>query len=844
MKTDKQVKAEFRFLASKEPEKHYPVQILKQEGFHRNKCSACGKHFWNLEPQAKLCGDPSCSGGYKFVGNSPAKKQFDYIGAWEGFRDFFKKLGYYEYKRYPVVARWRPDVYWVGASVYPFQPFVVKGEIRPKSNAVIIPQLSLRFNDIDNVGITGSHYVCFDMFGQLHFEKKENYKPNDYWFQYFSWITKGMGVPKEELTVHEDAWAGGGTFGPCMEFFSRGMEIGNQVYMQYEVLENGYKELDIKVLDMGQGHERVPWFTTGKSTSYETTFPTVAKYLYSETGIKVDEKLMQKFLPYSALLNVDEVDDIEKVWKDIAKKTGYSEHELKEKVIPLAALYSIGEHSRAALVALNDGALPSNAGGGYNLRVILRRALGFIEQYNWSIELPKLAEMHAKFLRPMYPELSGQLDDVSAILENEKKKFAEGRKRNASIISKTIEKPVSTETLIELYDSHGVNPEQVAKAASMAGKKVVVPDNFYSLVAERHEQQEQATATHKETRLDLAGIPETKILYYADWSLVEFKGKIIKILGNLVVLDQTAFYPTSGGQIHDIGTLAGKEVADVFKQDAIVVHKLKDVSGLKEGIEAHGKIDLERRRQLMQHHSGVHLLNLCARKILGPHVYQAGAAKTLGKARLDITHFELLTSDEIKKIQNCADELIAKNVALKKEFLPREVAEEKYGMRIYQGGFIPGKNLRIVTLGEDVEACGGTHANSTKDIGQIKLLGSTKVQDGVIRLEIVAGNAKERLTSQKEGVLEEAAALLGVEKSMVPSRVKELFEKWKKTTKAAKKGQKLDSKELELVSREKDIGADEELLKKTAQLLSTQPEHVPNTIKRFQKELADSIKKS
>jgi len=148
-----------------------------------------------------------------------------------------------------------------------------------------------------------------------------------------------------------------------------------------------------------------------------------------------------------------------------------------------------------------------------------------------------------------------------------------------------------------------------------------------------------------------------------------------------------------------------------------------------------------------------------------------------------------------------------------------------------------------VTLGEDVEACGGTHANSTKDIGHIKLLGSTKVQDGIIRLEIVAGNAKEKLSSEKKGVLEETAKLLGVEKAAVPIRANELFEKWKKATKAVKKGQKMDAKELLLVSKGKDAGSDEELLKKTAQVLSTHPEHVPNTIKRFQKELNESIEK-
>ncbi|MEK6942123.1 MAG: alanine--tRNA ligase-related protein, partial [archaeon] len=403
----------------------------------------------------------------------------------------------FEYKTYPVVARWRQDVYWVGASVYPFQPYVVSGEIKPKSNAAIIPQLCLRFNDIDNVGITGSHYVCFDMFGQLHFEKAKDYGMALYWAEYFDWLTKGMGIPAKEIVVHEDAWAGGGTFGPCMEFFSRGMEIGNQVYMQYRQTDTGFEELGIKVLDMGQGHERVPWFTTGKSTSYETTFPTVAKYLYRQTGIKVDEKFMQRFLPHSALLNFDETDDIEKVWKEIAKKLSVDVKELKEKVLPLSQLYSIGEHSRASLVALTDGALPSNVGGGYNLRVIMRRTMGFIEKNGWEIDYAKLSEMHAAFLKPMYPHLSESLGDILKIIENEQKKFKENRLRSREIISKTVSKKVDTQTLIGLYDSHGINPDDVAREAKSAGKEVLVPQNFYSMVAERHGQKEQATKTKK-----------------------------------------------------------------------------------------------------------------------------------------------------------------------------------------------------------------------------------------------------------------------------------------------------------------------------------------------------------
>ena len=114
------------------------------------------------------------------------------------------------------------------------------------------------------------------------------------------WLNKGLGLEDDEIIFHEDAWAGGGNFGPCMEFFSRGMELGNQVYMMYEQTPSGTKELKLKVLDMGMGHERNAWFTHGTSTSYESTFPTVMKKLHQLTGVRVDEKLMAKFLPYAS----------------------------------------------------------------------------------------------------------------------------------------------------------------------------------------------------------------------------------------------------------------------------------------------------------------------------------------------------------------------------------------------------------------------------------------------------------------------------------------------------------------------------------------------------------------
>ncbi len=789
MKTDKQVKKEFRAKAQKQPEKHYPVSALKELGFHRNKCEKCGNFFWSTDENRSVCGDAQCLGGYQFIGSPNTKKKFDYIETWDAFKKFFRKKGYFEYKRYPVVARWRDDVYWVGASVYPFQPYVVSGEIKPKSNAVIIPQPSLRFNDIDNVGVTGSHYVCFDMLGQLHFEQAKDYDMETYWKEYFEWISKGMTVPEDEIVVHEDAWAGGGTFGPSMEFFSKGMEIGNQVYMQYQVEEGGACELDIKVLDMGQGHERVPWFSTGKSNSYETTFPTVAKYLYKLTGFKPDEELMQKFLPFSALLNLDEVEDVNKVWKHISKQTGYDVKKMKEKILPLVAIYSIGEHSRAALFALNDGALPSNVGGGYNLRTILRRAFGFADKNEWSVDSQKLIELHARFLKPMYPELSKNLKNVNEILESEKRKHVENVKRSGQIIESVLkDKKISKAELIELYDSHGVSPEDVEKEAGEKGISVKIPDDFYAMVSERHEQKESKLRTEKEKKIDLDKLPETEKLYWSNWKKTEFDAVVLKIIGSLVVLDRTGFYPTSGGQEHDTGELGGQKIEAVFTQNGHIIHSLSEKPLFKEGDKIRGIIDFERREQLTQHHTTAHLVNAVARELLGRHVWQAGAAKTVEKGRLDISHFENLSNEQLEKIEVRVNELVKKNIAIGSEILPREKAG--------------------------------------------------RVQDGIVRINYVSGKAAEKATGEKSSFLEETAFAMGVSKQQVPARARELFSKWKKARKAVKKGKSIEGTELEPAKKvQKEELSDERLLEETARAFSTQPEHVARTAKRFMEEL-------
>ncbi len=842
MKSAKQLKNEFKQTASKDPDRYYATAVLKKEGFMRKQCQ-CSTWFWTVNEEQSVCGDPACSGGFRFFEKNPAKNRLDYIGVWNAFAKFFKERGYTPIDRYPVVARWRDDSDFVQASIYDFQPYVVSGEVEPPANPLVVPQFCLRFNDIDNVGITGAHYTGFVMIGQHAFTVPDKYDQEKYFKDIHEWLTIGLGLPKEEITYHEDAWAGGGNFGPCMEYFSRGLELGNQVYMLYEQTEDGYRELKIKVLDMGMGHERNAWFTQGTSTSYETTFPTVCEHLYKKTGIKPDTTLIRKFLPHSSYLNIDEVEDIGRTWEFVAKKMGTDVKTLKEKILPLAAVYSVAEHSRSLLVALSDTALPSNVGGGYNLRVILRRALSFIDQYKWKVSLQELCRLHAEYLKPLFPELSEHLDDVSQILAVEEERYEATKEKAGKIVSRLMDRDITEKDLLQLYDSQGISPEIVREEAEKAGKDIVVPEDFYARVAELHEQEEQELQTKRAEDLNLDDVPDTVAQYYHDYRRHTFKAKVVKIIKNRVILDKTLFYPTSGGQLHDTGTLRGEDVAEVFRQGGKIVHVLEKVPRFKKGDRVEGIIEHKRRMQLAQHHSATHIVNAAAKKVLGNHINQAGAKKDLDKAHLDITHFRSLSDEEMKSIEDDANRIVHAGIPIQSSFMPRAEAEKEFGMGIYQGGAVPGRQLRIVNIeGTDVEACGGTHCRNTSEVGEIKLLRSTKISDGIVRLTYIAGKAKDLHLGEKEDLALEVAKALGADdKKMIPARVDELFRKWKKARKASKKKRldELTEADFNLESTETIDASDNDILSLAAKTLQTQPDHVLKTVNRFLKDLEE-----
>ena len=834
---DKELKKIFKIIASKNPDNYFPTQELKQLGYMRKHCDCCGNYFWTLLKERTVCGEPVCSGGFQVTTNNPAKVKLSFVGVWQKFVEILEPRGYLPIKRYPCVARWNPTSEFTIASISAFQPYVITGEIEPPAKKIIIPQFCLRFNDIENVGLTGSHNTGFVMIGQHVFVQPEEWNQGELFLDIHAFIHEGIGLPKEEITIHEDSWAGGGSFGCSLEFFSRGVELFNQVYTMFEQTPEGPQELKLKVLDMGLGQERVTWFSQGTPNMYEAIFPYVLTKLRDLTKIKIDFDLYDEFSRYSAYLNMDEVDDMDAAWDRVSEELNMDKKDLQEKVMPMTAIYSIADHTRTLLFAINDGKLPSNVGGGYNLRVILRRAISFIDKFGWELDLSDVCRWHAEELKDLFPEVSERLDDIKKILTAEKEKYYATKKKASKILEKLFTKgDISTETLIEIYDSRGINPEMVKETAKKFGRTVRIPDNFYSLVVERHEKKEQLDIVQEENKIDFNGGLETKSLYYNDYTKTTNKAKVLKIVDNKVILDQSVAYPTSGGQLHDIGTINGQKFNNVIKQGNYIIHILSEKPKFKEGDVVKVEVDKEWRTQLSQHHTATHIVNAAARSILGAHVNQAGAKKTLKHSTLDITHYKQITRKDLLKIENKANEIVKKAIDMKLSFLPRTEAEQKYGMTIYQGGAVPGKNIRIVEIpGVDVEACGGTHLNNTSEAGRIKLIKSQKIQDGIVRLTFTAGSATKELEVEDSLILSQLESLLEVSQSKIVGRVEELLDKWKNLNKAIQTGKFNES---DMVLKSTKI-VEAEPLTELSRILNTKKEDITKKVMKLFNEWND-----
>ena len=762
--------------------KHYKVQFLEGKGFRRKQCEKCRSFFWTVDEDRGLCGDASCT-GYDFIGKGT--KHLGYVETWQEIEKYFRRTGHTSIKRYPVVSRWRDDLYFTNASIIDFQPYVVTGEVEPPANPLIVPQTSLRFKDVTNVGLTGAHYTCFVMFGQHAFNNnktKQFYWKDEALMHDYNYLQKVIGVKAQDLTFKEDVWAGGGTFGPCIEYFAGGIELGNCVFMQFEDLGNGkYRELNTKVVDMGAGLERLAWYTNGTPTSYDVTYGPVLKKMAKNADLQIDKKLFTEYAKLAGRLNIDDVKNLHAEKERIAKHLGVSYDELYGNLERLQALYAVADHLKTILYTTTDGMLPSNSGGGYNLRMLLRRVFGFNDELKLNLNYAEIIRAHSAFLKNMDTTIAKGVPTTISLLQEEKQKFLKlketsRKKLDAVIAGAKKGAKLEQKELVKLYESDGIPVEMVQEFAGKQGISVEVPDDFYGMIAKKNEKDKRKI----KSGYNIEKFPKTRMLFYGDPYINEFAAKVVGVVGTAVVLDKTLFYPEAGGQAADIGELNSIEILDVQNESGVVLHHVKNASKFRRGMKVFGRIDVQRRLALMRHHTATHLLNAAARELLGQHIWQAGAQKDADKAHLDLTHYKRITDKELKVLEILVNERILANIPVKFHIMPRNKAEEKFGFRIYQGGFVPGKELRIVEIkGIDVQACGGTHVSNTGEIGFFKIIKREGVKDGVERITFAAGMPAIEYVQKRDELISKSAEVLGVPEQALLESTSRFFREWK-----------------------------------------------------------------
>ncbi|PSQ57550.1 alanine--tRNA ligase [Halobacteriales archaeon SW_8_68_21] len=814
-------------------EAEYRLDYFEKEGFERKECSSCGAHFWTRDAGRELCGEPPCA-DYSFIDDPGFPEAHSLSEMREAFLSFFEDHGHERIDPYPVAAnRWRDDVLLTQASIYDFQPLVTSGRTPPPANPLTVSQPCIRMQDIDNVGKTGRHTMAFEMMAHHAFNTREEvdegayaYHGEVYWkdetVQYCDELFESLGADLEEITYIEDPWVGGGNAGPAIEVIYKGAELATLVFMcmerdpdgDYEMKDgHTYSFMDTYIVDTGYGLERWTWMSQGTATVYEAIYPDAIDFLKQNAGIEhteAEREIVHRAAKLSGRLDIDDVDDVEAARGEIADRLDVDVERLRELVEPLESIYAIADHSRTLAYMFGDEIVPSNVGTGYLARMVLRRTKRLVDEVGVDAPLDELIDIQAERLG------YENRDTVREVVRSEERKYEETLERGARKVEQLADEyagtgePIPTAELLELYDSHGIQPDMVADIADERGATVDVPDDFYALVADRHEGADAAAAADgRDERL--ADLPETEKLFYDDQGRTEFEAVVLDVLegegGYDVVLDQTMFYPEGGGQPADRGQLTVGEttvdVTDVQETDGVVLHRTDADPGKGEFVR--GQVDGGRRDRLRAHHTATHLIGHAAREVLGGHVRQAGAQKGTDSARLDVRHFERITREDVEAIERVANELVRDDVPVRQEWPDRNEAEAEHGFDLYQGGVPPGTNVRLIHVGDaDVQACAGTHVDRTGEIGAVKVLKTEPVQDGVERIVFAAGRAAIAATQRTEDALYDAAAVLDVDPLDVPETAERFFEEWKA------RGKEIESLKEELAAARASGGADAE----------------------------------
>ncbi|MDN7024472.1 alanine--tRNA ligase [Methanoculleus sp. FWC-SCC1] len=783
-------------------EEEYTLDYFRSQGLIRKECTKCGAAFWTRDPDREFCGDAPCV-RYDFIG-SPVFNPHTVDEMREAFLSFFERHGHTRLERYPVAARWRDDIYLTIASIADFQPFVTSGVVPPPANPLTISQPCIRLNDLDSVGRSGRHLTQFEMMAHHAFNTPgEELYWKDETVALCEEFIASIGGDLAAVTYKEHPWIGGGNAGASVEVLIGGLEVATLVFMNLgrektahppvELDGTPYYPMDLRIVDTGYGLERFVWASRGSPTIYDAVFPEMVSRLMHSANLEylLDNAEFTKILGLNArFAGVMDISgtNLYKLRKRVAEAIDVPLEKLERMIGPIEKVYAIADHTRCLAYMLGDCIVPSNVREGYLARLVLRRTLRMMNDIRVEDDLADLIEQQMRTVG--LDAFDQDLDVVREIVANEVGRYAATLERGTRIVQKIAKsykkksERVPLAEVITLYDSHGIPPEMIREVAAAEGAVVEVPDNFYSLIADIHSesQKDEAADPFAAYRERVESLPPTKKLYYDLPAEIEFEAMVLDYFDGFVVLDQSLFYPEGGGQPSDTGTLVASDsmvrIEEAIKLGEVVLHRVKGGS-LKRGERVKGMVDEERRWSLMRHHTATHVLLHAAKAVLGAHVHQAGAQKGSETSRLDVRHYRHITPDELRRIEIEANRMVMADIPIYIRIEERTRAEQKYGFVLYQGGVPPGRDIRTVQVGGDVQACAGTHCRTTGEIGPIKVVAVEHIQDGVERLVFAAGIAAVYAMQHLEDLLRSSAEVVSVQPENLPATVARFFGEWK-----------------------------------------------------------------
>ena len=738
----------------------------------------------------------------------------------EMFLSFFESKGHLRLPSFSLVPQNDKSILLINAGMTPMKPWF-KGEEEPPRRRVCTCQKCIRTGDIENVGKTARHGTYFEMLGNFSFGDYFKHEAIAWSWEFLTEVVglepdrlypsiyldddeafdiwnKEVGIPAERIFrfgKEDNFWEhGSGPCGPCSEiYYDRGPEYGcgkpgctvgcdcdryieiwNNVFSQFDNDGHGhYTELKQKNIDTGMGLERLACVCQNVDSLFD-------------------------------------VDTVMNITHKVSQLTGAHYGETEKRDVSLRV---ITDHIRSATFMICDGILPSNEGRGYVLRRLLRRAarhgklLGVNDPFLYQVVDTVIHENEGQ-----YPDLREKQTYITKVIRTEEENFGRtidgGMKIFSDLLAEhkqKLEKIFSGADAFRLYDTFGFPIDLTMEMAADEG--LSVDENAFQKLMQ--EQKERA----REARKALGDLGWAGVEFGKDVPATEFVGydhsecdaKIVAIVADdelreevaagaeaVVVLDQSPFYAEMGGQVADHGTITADgvvfTVADVQKnKGGKFMHYGRLAQGvLHVGDTVHAAIDVERRKAIQRAHSTTHLLDAALKKVLGDHVHQAGSLVEPDRLRFDFTHFEAISPEELRQVEELVNDAILEGYPVVTEVLPIEEAKKKGAVAMFGEKY--GETVRVVEMSDfSVEFCGGTHVDNTAKAGPFRIKSESSVASGVRRIEATCGKLSLKAMESSQGVLSRAAQFLKTAPSGLLERMEQQANEMKQLRQALEK---------------------------------------------------------